>query len=112
MERVIQQIVFRDCDANVIRSGNHVGGSADFFHLKERAFFVVAFSRFPWTSSEEVRIVERHIVVAPVSRVLDRAGTRDSRLEAGGLGDEPVRHVTTVAVAANREMIWIRDSIL
>ena len=44
--------------------------------------------------------------------MLDRACAGDCGFEARGLGDQPVGHVATVAVAADGEMIGIGDAIL
>ena len=43
--------------------------------------------------------------------MLDRAGAGDGGFEARGLSDEPVGHVSAVAVAADGEVVGIGDAV-
>src|ERR1700691_5392516 len=108
---MLEQVVFEDGDADVVGAGGHVGGSADFVDLEDGGFVVVALGGFPGASTEEVGVVEGGVVVAPVADVLDGAGAGDGGFEAGGLGDEPVGHVSAVAVAADGEMVGVGDAV-
>src|SRR6202167_442370 len=108
---MLEQVVFEDGDADVVGAGGHVGGSADFVDLEDGGFVVVAPGGFPGASTEEVGVVEGGVVVAPVADVLDGAGAGDGGFEAGGLGDEPVGHVSAVAVAADGEVVGVGDAV-
>src|SRR6202451_1867658 len=108
---MLEQVVFEDGDADVVGAGGHVGGSADFVDLEDGGFVVVALGGFPGASTEEVGVVEGGVVVAPVADVLDGSGAGDGGFEAGGLGDEPVGHVSAVAVAADGEVRGIGDAV-
>ena len=111
IERVFEEIVFQHCDSDVVSAGNHVRGRFDFVDLEDGGFVVVALLGFPGTSAEEVGVVIGCVVVAPVANVLDGSGSGDGGLEAGGLGDEPVGHVSAVAVAADGEAVGVGDAV-
>src|ERR1019366_4029245 len=101
VQGAIEQVVLEHGDANVVRPGDHVGWRADFIELVNRAFAAIATGGLPRQPAEVIHVVESGVVVTPVGDVLDRAGTGDGDLEASGLGDQPVGHVTAVAVAAD-----------
>src|SRR6202030_1691262 len=88
-----------------------MGWGADFVDLEDGSLIMVALGGFPGTPAEEIGIIKSCIVIAPVAHVFDRAGSRDCGFEAGGLRDEPVGHVATVAVATNGETIRIGDAV-
>ena len=88
-----------------------MGGGFYFVDLKDGGFVVVALRGFPGASAEEVGIVHGGVVVAPVGDMLDGAGPGDGGFEASGLGDEPVGHVTTVAVTADGEVSGVSDAV-
>ncbi len=108
---MFQQVIFEDGDADVVGSGDHVGGGFDFVDLEDGGFVVIALGGFPGASAEEVGVVEGGVVVAPVGEVLDGSGAGDGGFEAGGLGDEPVGHVSAVAVAADGEAVGVGDAV-
>src|SRR5438552_6515312 len=88
-----------------------MSGRAYLLDLINRGFIVITLGRFPWTSAEEVSVVKSGVVIAPVSNVLDRARAGNCRLKTRGLRDEPIRHVTAVAVSAHREVVGIGNAI-
>src|SRR6202035_1527258 len=88
-----------------------MGWRADFVDLEDGSLVMIALGGFPGTSAEEVGIVKRCVVIAPVAHVFDRACSRDCGLEAGGLRDEPVGHVPAVSVATTVETIRIGDAL-
>ena len=108
---MFEEIVFHDGDADVVGAGDHVGGRFDFVDLEDGGFVVVALGGFPGASAEEVGVVVGGVVVAPVADVLDRAGAGDGGFEARGLGDEPVGHVSAVAVAGDGEVVGVGDAV-
>src|ERR1700712_306080 len=91
-ERVLEQDVFEEGDADVGIAADYVGGGGDLVHLEESGLALIELRILPGTSTEVGGIVEGEVVVAPVGCVLDGAGTGNSGAEAGGLGDEPVGH--------------------
>src|ERR1019366_4107170 len=111
VQGAIEQVVLEHCDANVVRPGNHVGWRADFIELINRALATIAISGLPGQPSEVIGVVEGGVVVAPVGDVLDRAGTGDGGLEASGLRDQPVGHVTAVAVAADGQAVRVGNAV-
>src|SRR5271155_369249 len=111
VQSVLQQIIFQHGNTNVLGAGDYVGGSADFVDLKDGGFIVITLRGFPGTSAEEVGVVVGGVVVAPVADVFDCAGAGDGGFEAGGLGDEPVGHVSAVAVAADGEVVGVGDAV-
>ena len=90
---------------------DHVRGRFDFVDLEDGGFVVIALRRLPGASAEEVGVVVGGVVVAPVADVLDRAGAGDGGFEARGLGDQPVGHVSAIAVAADGEVVGIGDAV-
>ena len=72
---------------------------------------MIALRSFPRASAEKVGIVEGGIVVAPVANVFDRARAGDGGLPLRALGDEPVGHVSAVAVPANAEAAAIGNAV-
>src|SRR5215831_522916 len=110
MQGVVEQVVFSDRDANVVSASDDVGWCFHFTDLEDGGFVVVARRLRPGESAEEVGIVKGGVVVAPVGDVLDRSGACDSGFEACGLGDEPVGHVSAVAVAADGEVFGIGNA--
>ena len=108
---MFEQIIFEDGDADVVGSGDDVGGRFHFVDLEDGGFVVVALGSFPGATAEEVGVVEGGVVVAPVGEVLDGAGSGDGGFEAGGLGDEPVGHVSAIAVATDGEVAGVGDAV-
>src|ERR1700683_5855240 len=68
---------------------------------------MITLRSFPGTSAEEVGVVVSGVVIAPVADVLDRSRAGNGGVEARGLRDEPVGHVSAVAVAADGEVVGI-----
>src|SRR3984885_4217917 len=87
-------------------------GRLDFLDLPDSRFVVIVPHGFPGLATEKVRIVQSGIVVAPVSDMLDRSRAGHRGFEARGLRDQPVSHVTTVAIAADSKMVRVGDAIL
>src|SRR5438045_5289165 len=88
-----------------------MGGRAYLVDLVDRGFVVITLGRFPGTSAEEIGVIKSGVVIAPVANVLDRARAGDCRLKTRGLRDQPICHVTAVAVATNGQTIRIGDAI-
>jgi len=86
----VQQVVFEHGYADVVGSGDHVGGGADFVDLENCGFAAIAVGSLPGQSAQEIGVVEGGVVVAPVGDVFDGPGSGDGGFEARGLGDQPV----------------------
>src|ERR1700751_2476111 len=83
----------------------------DFSKLVNGAFAQIALWRLPRAATRVVGIGGGHVVVAPISGVLDGPCACHCGLETSRLSDEPVRHVAAVAVAADREMVRVGAAI-
>src|SRR5215469_3686351 len=87
-------------------------GRGDSAELINSTFAQIALWRLPRAATQVVGIVGGHVVVAPICGVLDSPCACNCGLETSRLRDETVRHVTAVAVAADREMVRIGDTVL
>src|SRR5450432_12052 len=111
VQSVVEQIVFENSHANVVAAAHHVSRRLDLIHLEQSRFIVITLLGLPGTASQEIGIVERHVVVAPVGCVLHGAGAGHGGLEAGGLRDQPVGHVPAITVTGNREVFRIGTAV-
>src|SRR5579872_490375 len=111
VERVLEQIVLKHGHADVTSSGDHVRGRFHFVDLENGGFVVVALRGFPRTSAEKVGVVVGGVVIAPVADVLHGSGSGDRGLEARGLSNEPIGHVSAIAVSADGEVVRIGEAI-
>src|SRR5438067_10160548 len=111
MERVFKQVIFGGSYAYIVRSSDYVRGCFNLVDLKDGSFVVITLLGFPRTPAKKVSVIERGVVVAPVSHMFNGSGTSDRSFEPGSLRDEPIGHVTAVAVAADGEAVGISNTI-
>src|ERR1700722_5341798 len=93
--------------AYVRASLHQMGRRFHFVESKQRSLTLIKLRILPGLPAEIPCVIPCLIVIAPVSRVFNGSGPRDSRSKARGLRDEPVGHVAAVAIAADGKMIRV-----
>src|SRR6185503_2345430 len=88
-----------------------MGRGFDFVKAKESSFALIEFRVLPGFSAEVPRVVPGGVVIAPVGGVLDCASTGDGGFEARCLGDEPVGHVSAIAVTTDGKVVRISIAV-
>src|ERR1700685_684756 len=111
VQSAVKQIILKHRNANIVSPGNHMRRRADFVDLVNRSFATIAVGSFPGQSTKKISVVEGSVIVAPVGDVLDRPSAGDGSLKASGLRDQPVRHVTAITVATDRQLLRVRNSV-
>src|SRR5215467_15535380 len=112
MQRMFEKVIFQHGDPNIVGARYDVGRSSHFVDLKNCGLVVIALRGFPGTTSQEIRVVKRGVVVAPIANVLDGTRASDRGLESCALSDQPIGHIAAVAVSANTDLIGIGNTIL
>ena len=100
-------LTFEIAYADVGGALDEMRGGFDLVELEERGLALIKVGVFPGLAAEVPGVVPGGIVVAPVGGVLHGAGAGYGGFEAGGLGDEPVGHVSAIAVTADGEVIGV-----
>ena len=70
---MIEEISFRNRHPNIVCSRYDMRRSADFVHLENGGFILIALRHSPGKASEKIGVVKGGVVVAPVGNILDRA---------------------------------------
>ena len=89
-----------------------MGGCTDLPELPDGGLVVVIFLGFPRRAAQGIGIIETGVVVSPIAGVFHGSRSRNCGFEARRLSDQPIREGAAIAVAADREVVRIRDSVL